>query len=33
MQVNKGGCRVELDVNDLLLHNDFTEWGQQVVFQ
>ena len=27
MQVNKGGCRVELDVNDLLLHNDFTEWG------
>lgn len=27
VQVNKGGCRVELDVNDLLLHNDFTEWG------
>lgn len=27
MQVNKGGCRVGLDVNDLLLHNDFTEWG------
>lgn len=27
MQVNKGGCRAELNVNDLLLHNDFTEWG------
>lgn len=27
VQVNKGGCRVELDVNGLLLHNDFTEWG------
>lgn len=27
VNVNKGGCRVELTVNDIFLNNDFTEWG------
>ena len=25
--VDKGGCRVEITVNDMLFNNYFTEWG------